>query len=401
MQFAVTIAIIASLLTCYFAAVQVALKSFSRRKLEELILSKRRAKGESSPLQTLSERIPKFMMVTGILRTIFTMLILFSVLYIIQEDLPRESAQLQYSLAFVIGGLCIILFNVVIPASWGRYQPEWILSKSLPILKALQFLFSPILMLLSIFDPIVRRISGADIDKDTDSEIADEVLSTIEEHDESDTVDEEQKEMLEAILEISDTDAGEVMTPRTDVHGLSLDSTLQQIKDFILEHGHSRIPVYDDNLDNIQGILYAKDLIQFVGDGKDFNLASVLREPFMIPETKSVQDLLAEFKEQKIHLAIVVDEYGGTAGIVTVEDIVEEIVGEIQDEYELQEEPEQIRRIDEDTADIDARTHIDDINDEFGIELPEDEDYDTLGGFVFAELGHIPTIAEQFEQAAA
>ncbi|QDU34106.1 Magnesium and cobalt efflux protein CorC [Poriferisphaera corsica] len=393
MQSAIIIASVSCLLTCYFAAIQVALRAYSKRKLGDLLKSA----NTETRLESFSNRIPKMLMVTGILRTAFSMIILLASFYFGQYEFPTD-AQFQYVSAFIIGGILLIIFNVAIPSSWGTYKPEWLLSWSIPILSFLTFIFTPVIAILSIFDPIVRRISGVDLEKDYDPEIAEEVLSTIEQHDESDTVDEEQKEMLEAILDISDTDAGEVMTPRTDVHGISVSSTLEQARDAIITFGHSRIPVYQDNLDNILGILYAKDLIKYVDQSpSDFNLKNIIRDPLLIPESKTVRDLLAEFKAQKIHLAIVIDEYGGTAGIVTVEDIVEEIIGDIQDEYELEEEPQQIIILDSNTANIDARTHIDDINDQFDIELPEDEDYDTIGGYVFSSLGHIPNVGEQFD----
>ncbi|MEM8495597.1 MAG: hemolysin family protein, partial [Planctomycetota bacterium] len=172
----------------------------------------------------------------------------------------------------------------------------------------------------------------------------------------------------------------------------------------VIEFGHSRVPVYRENLDDIVGILYAKDLIELLetpGSEAEkaaaFNLEAILREPFLVPESKKVLELLHEFRATKIHLAIVLDEYGGTAGLITIEDILEEIVGEIQDEYEPEDDAPVVVEIDENSARVDARTHLDDLNDQLNLDLPEDEDYDTVGGFVFAELGHIPEPGETFE----
>ena len=347
-------------------------------------------------MKNLNEHLPQLSLLTGLLRTACTIIIILAALEAIAKYMDQMNFMVDV-LAFIFGGLLVTIFTVAIPYSWARYKPEWLLAWSLPVLRFLRILFMPILYPLSFFDPVIRRISGADIP--TESDISDDVLSAVEQHEEADTVDEEQKDMLEAVFELPNTDAGEVMTPRTDVRGISIDSTLEQIKTAVMDFGHSRIPIFKENLDNIVGILYAKDLIPFVGSNynETFDLKSVLREPMMIPETKSVDDLLTQFKAEKIHFAIVVDEYGGTAGIITIEDILEEIVGEIQDEYEQQEEPEQLTRISDSEAEIDARMHIDDLNDEMSLELPEDEDYDTLGGFVFAELGHIPAVGEIFE----
>ncbi|WP_432797069.1 hemolysin family protein [Poriferisphaera sp. WC338] len=392
MNIAIIIAIVGSILGCYFAACQVALKTFSRRKLADFL----EARGKSARLEGLSEQLPQLSLLAGVLRTAFTIIIFLATLEIFQIGLSGDMF-LADVYAFVFGGLLITIFSVAIPYSWARYQPEWLLSWSLPVLRGCRILLMPIIYPLSFFDPVIRRISGADIP--TESDISDDVLSAVEQHEEADTVDEEQKDMLEAVFELPNTDAGEIMTPRTDVHGIAIDSPIEKVKQDVIAFGHSRIPIYEENLDNIVGILYAKDLIPLVGQSipEPFDLRSVLRDPLLIPESKSVDELLTEFKARKVHLAIVVDEYGGTAGIITIEDILEEIVGEIQDEYEQQEEPEQLTRLSEHATDADARIRIDDLNDELSLELPENEDYDTLGGFVFATLGHIPTVGEQFE----
>jgi putative hemolysin len=187
------------------------------------------------------------------------------------------------------------------------------------------------------------------------------------------------------------------MTPRTDLIAINIKEGLEGVLKTISDAGHSRIPVYENNIDNIIGLVYAKDLLSEIGkDISGFKLLDKMRDAYFVPETKPLRDLLHEFQNQKLHIAVVLDEYGGTAGIVTIEDILEELVGEIVDEYE--ETPQQeFKRIDETTVDIDARMHIDDLNEEFDIALPEEEDYDTVGGFVFSHLGYIPKTGETFE----
>jgi CBS domain containing-hemolysin-like protein len=265
------------------------------------------------------------------------------------------------------------------------------------VLRVLRFVFGFVLFAINWIDPVVRRISGADLENGNGHDLSDQVMTVVEDHEQADEVDDVQKEMLEAVFDLPSTDAGEVMTPRTEVDGIDIGSDLDKIKEAILRYGHSRIPVYQDDLDHIVGILYVKDLIRFVGTGEPFDLRSVLREPFMVPESKSVRELLAEFKARKVHLAIVLDEYGGTAGLVTIEDIIEEIVGEIQDEYEVQEAEPAIERVDDSTYEADARVHIEDVSDELDMTLPEDTDYDTLGGFVIASFGRIPQAGETFD----
>jgi len=186
------------------------------------------------------------------------------------------------------------------------------------------------------------------------------------------------------------------MTPRTDLVAIKVDDDLQTVLDTITKAGHSRIPVYENNIDNIIGLVYAKDLLSHIGkDIQDFKIRDIIRDVYFVPETKPLRILLDEFKNQKLHIAVLLDEYGGTAGIVTIEDILEELVGEIVDEYE-EIPPEAINQIDQNTIELDARAYIDDLNNDFELNLPEDEDYDTVGGFVFSHLGYIPKMNETF-----
>jgi putative hemolysin len=203
--------------------------------------------------------------------------------------------------------------------------------------------------------------------------------------------------MIENVLELSETTADEIMTPRTDINAIEVNSDLETVLAIVTKAGHSRVPVYKENIDNIVGLVYAKDMLTEIGkDQAEFRLKDKLRDAYFVPETKLLRVLLHEFQNQKLHMAVVLDEYGGTAGIVTLEDILEELVGDITDEYE-NVPTKKIRIINEDTAEVDARVYIDDLNDEFDINLPEEEDYDTVGGFVFSHLGYIPKASEKFE----
>ena len=164
----------------------------------------------------------------------------------------------------------------------------------------------------------------------------------------------------------------------------------------VIESGHTRVPVYDKTRDDIVGILYSKDLLPELAKGPDEPrrpLAELLRKPLFVPETKPVDDLLQWFQKSRTHIAVVLDEYGGVSGLVTIEDVLEEIVGEIDDEYD-QESEDEIRKIDDDTCEALGRAHVDEINEAMGFDLPENEDFDTIGGFVFAEFGRVPAVGE-------
>ncbi|MEX1017237.1 MAG: hemolysin family protein [Phycisphaeraceae bacterium] len=388
------IALVALLLSTYFAACSTALKSFSRKRLADLLLERNRL----DRLEPLVERLPQLVLLTGALRTCCNLVALLATFYVIEHQFAGRPPVLHYGLAFAIATVLVTLFAVAIPFSWARYRREEIVAGSLPLLNVLLMVFKPFAILMHVVDPVIRRISGANERPSEEDAISDQVLSVVEEHEStSGEVDEAQKEMLEAVFELPTTAAGEIMTPRTDMRGIPVTSTLPEVRQAIIEFGHSRIPVYEENLDHIIGILYAKDLIRFLGNGQEeFDLRHCLREAFLVPESKSVRELLGEFKQRKVHLAIVLDEYGGTAGLVTIEDILEEIVGEIQDEYEPLEVHPPIETVDDRTSEVDARIRIGDLNDALDVELPEDEDYDTLGGFVFSTLGHIPEAGESF-----
>ena len=393
MNAAIVIALAAAALSCYFSACHIALKTFSRTRLSDIL----EQRGRANRLESIVARLPSTMIVAGLMRTMLNLVVLLAVFYEVESSRTWGEPLLKYLFSFLIAGAIVIVSSVAVPASWARYHREELLAWSLPILDVLRALLFPILGALRWIDPVVRRLTGADLITDNGDDLSDQIMTVVEDHDTAEMIDDAQKEMLEAVFELPSTDVGEIMTPRTDVEGIEVNSTLAEVKKAVIRYGHSRIPVYEEDLDHIVGILYAKDLIGFLGDGGDFNLREVLREPFLVPESKSIREMLAEFKARKVHMAIVLDEYGGTAGLVTIEDILEEIVGEIQDEYEQQEESPPLTRIDERTYDADARINIDDFNDELDVELPEDGDYDTLGGFIFATLGHIPEAGEMFE----
>lgn len=197
------------------------------------------------------------------------------------------------------------------------------------------------------------------------------------------------KEMIKGILELSTKNAREIMIPRVDVLAVSIDTSLKSLIKIVDNAGHSRIPVYETTIDNIVGILYVKDMLKYIVEKpRKFELKKIIHKPYFVPETMTLNDLLVEFKRRKLHMAFVVDEYGGFGGIVTLEDILEEIVGEIKDEFDDDELPE-IKKIGKNVYEIDSRMSLSNFNEETGINLPRDE-FDTIGGFVFDQFGKIP-----------
>ena len=254
---------------------------------------------------------------------------------------------------------------------------------------------------MRLFDVAIKRLAGESQTTPAD-EIEDDLLSAVSEGEREGSIGETEREMIEAVVELRTRTVEEVMTPRTEIEGIELMDDLPAARDFIADVGHSRIPVYEGDLDHLVGILYAKDLLHFLGvEDKTFKMRDVLREPVFLPETKPINEALIDLRAQKIHLAIVLDEYGGTAGLITIEDILEEIVGEIQDEYEPDDDSAPNVSVNEQdrSADVDARAALDDANDALkaiDVELEESEDYETVGGWAMSKLGHIPVAGETF-----
>ena len=210
------------------------------------------------------------------------------------------------------------------------------------------------------------------------------------------TLDTSRKDMIKGILDLSRHNARDIMVPRVDIVSVEDNTELKPLIKIIMEEGHSRLPVYEETIDNIVGILYVKDLLNFLTDkNRKFSLKKILHAPFFVPETMRVDELLLEFKKRKLHLAIVVDEYGGVAGIVTLEDILEEIVGDIEDEFDTGTEPEWEKKGDN-VYEVDSRMTIDDFNEELGLKLSTDE-FDTIGGYVLDLFGRIPVKNEVIE----
>jgi hemolysin (HlyC) family protein len=202
----------------------------------------------------------------------------------------------------------------------------------------------------------------------------------------------EEKDMIRGIVELSETNVKEVIVPRIDVVFISVKTPTDELLSTVTECGHSRYPVYEDTIDNVIGILYVKDLLRHVMKERTVDIASIIRKPFFVPESKKLDSLLREFKRRKVHIAVAVDEYGGVSGIVCLEDIIEEIVGDIQDEFD--NEGEDILEIGDGVYLCDGRVDIEDLNERTGLSLPDDT-FDTLGGFVFDLFGKIPVKFEK------
>ncbi len=388
--------------TLFFSVNAVALRTFSLVKLQEAFRAAKKNADSKDLAERLGENAEELILTCSLFRLISNMCILL-LLVSVFVDPGQAKSRFEFAadstLAFGVATVIFSIFSLTIPHAWAKYAGETILSRTHKLLVLFALIASPALYIFKLHDGVVRRLAGIveTTPEEQHEEKQEEFLTGLEQHRTEGALDEEEQEMIENVLELSSSTADEIMTPRTDIIAVEVNSDLQKVLETIAIAGHTRVPVYEDNIDKLIGLVYAKDLLTEIGqDQADFKLRDKMREAYFVPETKPLRVLLHEFQNRKLHIAIVLDEYGGTAGIVPLEDILEELVGEITDEYE--ETPaEPIKKIDANTIEADARTYIDDLNDEFELNLPEDEDYDTVGGFVFSRLGYIPKANETFD----
>ena len=303
---------------------------------------------------------------------------------------PRLEA-LIFFVALLAGTMLVVSLGEFLPEALALRAPESSAITFAPLVALLEWLLAPLVrILLWLSATISQPVTGQRLPLVTEEEIK----TLVDAGEEGGAIEEEEKEMIYSIFEISDTWARELMVPRIDVMALDVSTPLPEAADALLAAGHSRAPVYEGTIDNILGILYAKDLLTRWRSGTlEGDLRSVVRPALFVPETKKANELLAELQQRRTHMAIVVDEYGGTAGLVTLEDIVEEIVGDIRDEYDVNEET-YVEKVNETEYVFDARINIGEVNELLHTHLPS-EDSDSLGGYIYGQLGRIPAASEK------
>jgi len=291
----------------------------------------------------------------------------------------------------ILLSLFTIVFGELVPKSLALANTErFALTLSAPV-ELLGRLLGPLVTgLASLTDRIARSL-GADVSREAQI-TAEELKLIVERGGEQGVLEAEEEQMINAVIELGERRVHEVMVPRVSIVGIRVDASFEEAIDVVIDEGHSRIPAYEESVDEVVGILYAKDLLPYLKSDAAPRpaLRALLRPPVLVPESMTIDDLLHELQRRKVHIAIVLDEYGGTAGIVTIEDLLEEIVGEIQDEYDA-EEP-MVVRISELEARIDGRADVDELRELFDVELEleDEEEYDTVGGLIYHRVGGVP-----------
>ena len=287
----------------------------------------------------------------------------------------------------------LLTVGIIVPQRLGRKSPEKWAVKLVGIVSSVVTILAPVSFIVTLFARIILKIIGVDYNDDDENVTEEEIISIVNEGQEQGILEEQEAEMISNIIELDEKDASEIMTHRTNIVAIDGNQTLSDIAEFIINEVNSRFPVYDGDIDNIIGIVHIRDIFTcyYKGNMNDKpvkELESLMREPKFIPETRNIDVLFNEMQKEKNHMVIVVDEYGQTAGILTMEDILEEIVGNIFDEYD--EEDTNIVREDEKTYVIRGATPLSDIEDELEISFDE-EDYDTLNGYLISKLDRIPS----------
>ena len=396
-------------LNAFFSASEMAMVSVPRLRMKQLMESGNETAGLVLRLADDSSRLLATVQI-GV--TLMGFLASATAAINLSEGLAQWIAQLPIpGLASAAQGIAVFIITVVLTAVTlilGELVPKSVAlahSERIALLVA-----RPIELMARSFGPIVRflvwatnliaRPFGGKPRRGMPIVTQDEIKTLVDAGEEGGVLEVAEKKMIYSVFDIGEMLAREVMVPRIDMVALEAGTPLLEATDAAIRHGHSRIPIYEETVDHIVGILYAKDLLKVFrqhgrSGGDSVRLPSLTRPAYFVPETKKVDELLRELQQRRVHMAIVIDEYGGTAGLVTIEDILEEIVGEIRDEYDESEEP-MVKPLGPDEYEVDARILIDDVNELLAAKL-SDEESDTLGGLIYNRLGHVPEPGEEIE----
>lgn len=391
--------------TAFFAAVDSALRTVHSARVRELV-------EEGVPNARLLEQlvaVPNRSIATAqvgmILGAMLTVAVSVETLLAGVSGLLRASfgdngsvEALAVTVITLLNAVLVVVVGVLVPRTLAERHAESVALRLARPLWLGVWVLSPIVAAVIALSNALTKPFKAQVDFSPRILTPEEIISLVDAGEEQGVIEEEEREMIQSVLEFPDTIVRKVMTPRIDMHCVPASASLQEVLDTIRNTGHSRIPVYEGTVDNIIGVVYAKDLLRLYPNLEPFDLKRVMRPPYFIPETKKVDDLMREFRAKKTQIAIVRDEYGGTSGLVTLEDILEELVGEIHDEYDVEETP--FEQINEHTYRADGRTSLEDVNDKTGLHLPTEE-YDTIGGFVFGLFGRPAQAGEQIAYGRA
>jgi CBS domain containing-hemolysin-like protein len=373
------------------AAAEAGVASMSRARVRALI-----AKGipHDEALEAYLRDRHSLLRSLAIARSLAVIASVALALFLVLEEAGHTWSALTVT---AVGSLVVLGLLQALPRFLVTQSPERWELRLTPVIRALRLIFSAPAWLMELPTRALLRLAGRHAAPLEGVPESDELVRLMEIEESNGGIEEPERRMIRGIINLEETSVHEIMVPRIDVVAVDTEATLGDVTQIIMDKGYSRIPLYEETIDNIVGVLYAKDIMKYLAGGGDRstgNLRDLARPPFFVPESKRVDELLADMRANRVHMGIVVDEYGGTAGLVTIEDMLEEIVGEIEDEYD-REEPT-VEKVSEREVVVDGRVSIDDLNDLLGLDL-EGEDYDTVGGFVYQHLGKIPVVGDEVQ----
>ena len=367
-------------------AAESALTSYSHNKLERLLGDEERHARVSAKLKNYDLLV----LTLGFYNTFMTVLLVMSI-HTAWRGLAADRTELiVFAVTFAILGIGLYGLLRCIVAQVA----ERTLVLLLEFIAMIGRVLGPVARSVQVVAGAVAHLIGAE--KEPVDDAVEDILDAVAEGEAEGVLEERDADLIEKIIEFKDSVVREVMTPRTQLACIEKDARFDDVVALIAEHGHSRIPVFDGNRDNIVGIVYVKEVLANVDAVRNGTsaIAALMHKPVFVPETKNVSDLLHEFQQARVQIAIVLDEFGGTSGLVTVEDIVEEIVGELEDVADGADGVNEIARLDENEVELDAQIDIDYLNEQLNLSIPDDGDYETLGGFLSATLGKVPKKGE-------
>jgi CBS domain containing-hemolysin-like protein len=405
----IVIIVVLLLLNGYFVAVEFALVRARRTRIESMIRAGDRA---ARLVLRATGMLPRLLSASQLGITLASLglgaLTEETLSHYFGSWLARLPFAVELSLQVALGSVFAIafvtyfhvVFGELAPRSVALSHPERVARWLVPPLFVFEWVMRPFTSVLNRSSELVLRAFGQKpMPLEESLHSPDELRILVEQSEESGVLETTDATLLEGVFEFSEKNAREVMTPRTEIDALPIDATLDETVAMVEESGRSRYPVYEESIDNVVGLVLAKDLIPVLRRlPVEFSLAAIVRPVHVVPGTREVEEVLADFKRLKEHMAVVLDEYGGTAGIVTMEDLLEEIVGEILDEYD--EPPEHPEREGADLVILPGSTNIGELNERFGLSVPN-EDYTTIGGFVFGTLGRLPVVADRITAGGA
>ncbi|MEE4311529.1 MAG: hemolysin family protein [candidate division KSB1 bacterium] len=381
------------MLSAFFSSSETAFFSLSNENRNRL--RDKRNKNADRVLSLLVN--PKDLLITLITGNMIVNMAATVVAIILAIELSRNvkgSVTFIIAISILVVSVVILILGELVPKLIAIKNSEKIaVSFSFPVM-IFSYLLYPITKMLNQFPIMISKMMVSRVDRHLLS--IEELQTSIEMDEEKGALIEEEKEMIHSIIEFAQTSAKEVMIPRTDMVCVDKRISIDELVDIIRDKGHTRIPVYDNGVDNIMGTLHAKELLTALNvKGEDITLETLIRPALFVPESKMLDELLRDFKREKTHMAIVVDEYGGTAGLVTLEDVIEEIVGEIHDEYDIEKRLYQI--LEDGSYMVDAKIDLDELNTELNLSLPTDAGYESLGGLILNITGSFPSQRDEIE----